>query len=186
MAVSPLDGLQDFAGATGVGAICLLGVFLVLDGWHSRLFPTVEFYAKTATWSIVAAVPILAITYVLGILLIGVADVICGLVPGLNLPTPIDLAAMGTAKEAPAVQGYLELVQQYEVLTGSGLALLVVAAGAWSERRNLYEIATVVTWTAVLTVFVAFGAFGVGLRRASQGRELARAANVNTASVPAN
>lgn len=183
---APLDGLQNFAGATGVGALCLLGVFLALDGFHSAVFPTVEFYAKTATWSIVAAVPVLAITYVLGILLIGVAHFLWGLVPGLPVPTPTDLAAMAGTKDSPAVEAYQQLVQQYEVLSGSGLALLVVAIGAWSERHNLSSIAPVVTWAAGLTVLLAVGSCAVALMRGLQARDVARTAGVSTSAMPSN
>src|ERR1039458_3000987 len=61
------DSLSTFAGPAGVGALCLLGVFLFLDGRAPSLFPTFEQYAKTSSWSVVAAVPVLAVSYVLGL-----------------------------------------------------------------------------------------------------------------------
>lgn len=64
----PIESAGAFAGAAGVGALCFLGIFLLLDGLSPGVFPTVEFYARTATWGIVAAVPVLAITYVVGLL----------------------------------------------------------------------------------------------------------------------
>jgi hypothetical protein len=42
----------------GVGALCILGVFLLLDGRAAHLFPTFEQYAKTSTWTVVAAIPV--------------------------------------------------------------------------------------------------------------------------------
>ncbi len=65
----PWQNVEGFAGVAGVGALALLGIFLILDGQVPELFPTIEFYAKTATWSIVAAIPVLSITFVLGHLL---------------------------------------------------------------------------------------------------------------------
>lgn len=54
----PSETIAGVAGPTGVGALFVLGVFLFLDGRAPDLFPTVETYAKTATWGIVAAAPL--------------------------------------------------------------------------------------------------------------------------------
>src|SRR4051812_27108001 len=70
------ESLSNFAGPTGVGALCLLAVFLFLDGRAPDLFPTVETYAKTATWGIVAAVPVLVIAYVVGLFLAAGAEMV--------------------------------------------------------------------------------------------------------------
>ena len=59
----PWESLTGFAGPAGIGAICILAAFLFLDGQNPNLFPSVEFYAKTSTWSIVAAIPLLASSY---------------------------------------------------------------------------------------------------------------------------
>src|SRR5690242_15419631 len=84
------DSLGTFAGAAGVGALCILGVFLLLDCRAPTLFPTVEEYAKTATWSAVAAVPVLAIAYVIGLVLITAS---CFAVRGSFGPSLLEEAA---------------------------------------------------------------------------------------------
>jgi hypothetical protein len=66
----PSDSITAVAGPAGVGVLGILGVFLFFNGRGPDLFPTVETYAKTATWGIVAAVPVLVIAYVLGLFLI--------------------------------------------------------------------------------------------------------------------
>lgn len=63
----PFNLINDFASITGIGALCLLGIFLIIDGREKKLFPTIEFYANTKTWALVAVIPVFAISYVMGL-----------------------------------------------------------------------------------------------------------------------
>jgi hypothetical protein len=146
-----------FAGAAGVGALCVLGIFLMLDGMAADVLPTIEFYAKTATWGIVAAVPVLAITYVIGLLVVGgvvaLEEWAVGGVVGIAADDVVRLAAL--ANDSPVTQFYLQRRDEQGVLGGSAIGLLLLAAGAYAERRNLPEVAGVTKAAAVLAVVAA-------------------------------
>lgn len=134
------DSLTAVAGPSGVGALFLLGVFLFADGFAPEIFPTVETYAKTTTWGIVAAVPVLAMTYVLGLLFMTGSVFLLQFFfgPGHDQEM-VDIARLASiaADKSPSVQVYVQLMHERSVLAGSSLACLVLCLGALSERRNL-------------------------------------------------
>jgi hypothetical protein len=152
----PTDALGSFAGATGVGALFLLGVFLILDGRAPNLFPTVEVLAKTSTWGIVATVPILAISYLIGLFLLtggsNVVQLIFGPATGADFADLARLSDLDLGKSVLA-QEFSQLRQQSAVLAGSSFALIVVALGALSERRNLVNLAGIIR-SAAYAVFI--------------------------------
>src|SRR6185436_16121358 len=94
------EALGSFAGATGVGALCLLAMFLFIDGRARNLFPTVEVYAKTATWGIVAAVPVLAISYIAGLLVISGAE--CAVSRSFGPRAETEFADLARVSKIPA------------------------------------------------------------------------------------
>ena len=153
----PLDPTGIFAGATGVGALCVLGVFLVLDGRAPELFPTLETYAKTATWGIVAAVPVLAVAYVVGLLAIAgtgaAVEALYGDVVGRGARDVLSMFAI--PKDSLVATAYLELRQRQELLGGSAIGVLLLALGAFSERRNLPEVRGAVTVAGSLALVAA-------------------------------
>jgi hypothetical protein len=162
------DSLGTFAGAAGVGALCILGVFLLLDGRAPTLFPTVEEYAKTATWGVVAAVPVLAIAYVIGLVLITAS---CFAVRGVFGPSLLEEAADTarvsnvSAKDSVLAQEYTRLKQERDVLGGASLALLVLAIGALSETKNLDHLKLVIGVAAAGAIIAAVALlFSAGMK----------------------
>ncbi|MCU0633823.1 MAG: hypothetical protein MUE41_03020 [Gemmatimonadaceae bacterium] len=153
----PFESAGAFAGAAGVGALCVLGVFLLLDGRAPGVFPTVEFYARTATWGIVAAVPVLAITYVVGLLAItgtvGLLELALGPSIGSGALDAAAFAAVDT--DSPIGQVYLQLRQEQGILGGSAVGMLVIATGAFAERRNLPDVRAAVSLAATLAVIAS-------------------------------
>jgi hypothetical protein len=118
------------------------------------LFPTVETYAKTATWGVVAAIPVLAIAYVIGLTLITASSFA---LRGTFGPTLMEEAA--DAARVSAIEGkdsvlakeYLQFKQERDVLGGAALALIVLAIGAWSDSVNLPELKSIVIAAAIMT-----------------------------------
>ena len=134
------ESLGTFAGPAGVGALFFLGLFLFLDGRAPKLFPAFESYAKTATWTVVAAVPLLAITYVAGLVLITAASAGVRITYGPSVRQEAEdtfLVSTKPAKESVLSQRYLELQQQRDILAGAALSLVLLALGALSERNTL-------------------------------------------------
>jgi hypothetical protein len=156
------DSLGTFAGGTGVGSLCILGVFLLLDGRAPTLLPTFEEYAKTATWGVVAAIPVLAIAYVIGLVLITAS---CFAVRVSFGPSLLDEAAdtarvsYVAAKDSVLAQEYIRLRQERDVLGGAALALLVLAIGALSETNNLAHLKLVIGVASVGALIAAMALF---------------------------
>lgn len=53
----PGTSFEAVTGRLGVGAIALLGLFLMVDGLHVGAFEMLETYGKSTTWGIVGVVP---------------------------------------------------------------------------------------------------------------------------------
>ena len=172
------DVLGSFAGATGVGALCVLAMFLFFDGRASNLLPNVEAYAKTATWAIVAAVPVLAMSYIVGLLLISGAESAVARTFGPTADVELaDLARVAKlpAKDSVAVQRFAQLRQDRAILAGSAVALLLLAFGALSEIRNLPELKTVIVCSALVAILVAAATFFAAAQKGISAHLLAEA-----------
>ena len=116
----PWASLQGFAGSAGVGSLALLGIFLIVDSLHEGVFPTLEFYSKTATWGIVAAIPALAIAYVFGLLLIGAGGLLLDAFPIAHASDKFaDLVKVSDVAKEPITDRYQQLYQESHVLAGA-------------------------------------------------------------------
>ena len=171
------DALASFAGPAGVGALCLLGAFLFLDGRAPGLFPTFEQYAKTSSWSVVAAVPVLAVSFVLGLSLMVASERVLTSLWGPPLTSQAaDLAQLTVSvKESPAAQVYVESIRNRAVLAGGAVALLILALGALSEMGNLPHLRGVIAAAALATVVVAVAAGYLTIREGHKAHEIALA-----------
>jgi hypothetical protein len=166
--------IADIAGPTGVGALLSLGIFLFLDGRDRCLFPTVETFAKTATWGVVAAVPLLAITYVVGVLLITGMESCVRAAFGLSSQCDAtDAARMLGAEKSAAAQLYLQLLQDRGVLSGSAFSLIILAAGASSEIRNVPELKSSIVILALGTMTLSGLAYYYAGLKAKQAHQIA-------------
>lgn len=152
------DALGSVAGATGVGTLCLLALFLFLDGCAPKLFPTFEQYAQTATWGIVAAVPVLAIAYVVGVAIMNAGGTAVRMTFGPTLDAEIgDAARLANldAGKSLLVQTVVQLRQERDVLSGAAIAFVLLAIGALSEVRNLPGLGGVVVSAAIVAILAA-------------------------------
>jgi hypothetical protein len=172
------DSLAAVAGPTGVGAVCILGIFLFLDGRAPELFPTVEVYAKTATWGIVAAVPLLVMSYVVGVMLVSFGELLVQVGFGPSMADELqDLArlAANSAEESAAVQSYLQLRHDRGVLAGSAIAFIVLCAGAISEIRNLGNLKGPILSLAASALVLAASTYLLAGRKGREAHRLASA-----------
>ncbi len=153
------DSISTLAGPAGVGALCLLGLFLFLDGRAPDLFPTFEQFAKTASWSVVAAVPVLAVSYVLGLSIMIASERAISSVVGPSQSREVGdlerITTTGLAKDSPASIFYAEAIRNRAVLAGGALGLLVLSLGALSETSNLPNLRSTIIVAVLLTVFLA-------------------------------
>lgn len=177
------ESLSTFAGPTGVGALCFLGIFLILDGRVPTLFPALEAYSKTTTWTIIAAVPVLAITYLTGLVLITTAGTGVRRLYGPSVQQEAKdtvAVSMRSEKDSILAQRYMQLQQERETLAGAALSLIVLAFGALSERRTLADAnaidGRVVIFGAVLAMIASVALFGAAGSRARQAHVFAEQA----------
>jgi hypothetical protein len=70
------QNVEGYSGATAVGAVVLVDLILIANAFADNLFPVINDYAKTATWAIVVAIPLLSLTYLLGLVCMGTAEVL--------------------------------------------------------------------------------------------------------------
>jgi hypothetical protein len=172
----PSESVAGIVGPAGVGALAMLSIFLFLDGRAPGLFPTVETYAKTATWGIVAAVPLLVIAYVIGLFMISGMEIGVGIVfqQGFDRDA-VDLAQIASlsAEKSAAIQTFVQLKQDRGVLAGSSFALLLLAAGASSEIRNLTNLKASIVVLAVGVAALAAATFYLAGKKGAQAHRLA-------------
>lgn len=153
-----LQGIQGFAGASGVGILCLSALFFGGSVFATNLPTLADFVASSKTWSGIVTVPILVVAYVVGLLAIA-------LIESRMRVRPIELGSL----QGVAAQRFSQLEQEAEILSGSfvgfillgaaaflnvwsfpgwrrtltitGVSLLATAASAWRMSRDKHEAA---------------------------------------------
>ena len=161
----PWQTVHGFSGATAVGSIAFVDWALITNAFADNLFPVIDLYSSTPTWAIVVAIPIIALTYLLGLLFIGAGEV---LLLKLKLLTSADLADEGmNRRDLPAVltARFQVLRQEAEVLAGAALAIGLLAVGtalhAWRIDGWRRFLISVTLCAIVLTV----GSAALAIRR---------------------
>lgn len=114
------QGIQGFAGASGVGILCLVGLFLSVSVFADNLPAIATLLLASSNWSAIASIPVLVVAYVIGLLAISLVD------------RPNRLTGRGIdalSHDAVALR-YGQLEQEAEILSGSvvGFVLLGIAA----------------------------------------------------------
>lgn len=171
----PWSSINGFAGVTGIGAICILGFFFILDAEGSSVLPTLNEYASTPTWGILAAVPAIAISYLIGqfavVLVVMCFDAFA--VSHVNEANAI--LQIGMAKNDFLGQEFSRIKQERDLLSGSSVAFVLLGVGAYFERRNLPQIKRIITLCTWICVVVGIGLFWLGVQRAHVLNELVEA-----------
>ena len=114
------QSIQGFAGASGVGVLCLAGLFLAASVFANNLPVIAKDLLASPNWSAVANLPLLVVAYVIGLLAIAFVD-------GGTRLTSSGISALSNGAVAAR---YGQLEQEAEILSGSvvGFFLLGVAA----------------------------------------------------------
>ncbi len=127
--------LEEVTGYLGVGALLLLGIFFLIDG-PTNFWTTVEVYAKASSFAILFTVPLLVISYVIGLLTSLTVQALVDRVatPILNAEL---FAAVAQKSREPLLNRYLEVERHSRLLYGCALAFCLLAVGSLSVRRYL-------------------------------------------------
>ena len=116
---SLLQGIQGFAGASGVGVMCLTALFFAASVFATNLPALADFIAVSTTWSGIVTIPILVVAYVVGVLAIAVVE-------GVTSAGIVELDAL----QGLAAQRFSQLEQEAEILGGSVIGFLLLATAA--------------------------------------------------------
>ena len=114
------QSIQGFAGASGVGILCLVGLFLSVSVFAGNLPVVATRFLASPNWSGVATLPVLVVAYVIGLLAIAIVD----------RGTRLTNSGISALTHSVVAARYAQLEQEAEILSGSviGFALLGVAA----------------------------------------------------------
>jgi hypothetical protein len=159
----PWNSIQGFSGVSGVGALCLLAIVLLVSAGADELPGILNSFAKTALWSVVAAIPLIAIAYVLGLLSIGFAERFVAWVFDIDSSVAMKyLIAIGS-KDTVAVARYQQFWQEHEILAGSSLGFLILGSSGFAQAivkkgwtKSLIVVSSL-TFPMAIAIFILSG-----------------------------
>ena len=127
--------LEEVTGYLGVGALLLLWIFFIVDGF-TNFWTTVEQYARTGSFALLFTVPLLTISYVLGLLSsLAVQTLLERFLPPILGPELFATAARKSRE--PLLARYLEVERHSRLLYGCTLAFLLLAFGSLAVQKYL-------------------------------------------------
>jgi hypothetical protein len=166
---SIFQGIQGFAGASGVGVMCLAAFF-----WGSSVFATnlplvADLVAASATWSGVVTIPLLVVAYVVGLLAIAVVDRVTN-------TGDVDLGAL----QGLSAQRFSLLTQEAEILSGSVISFVLLGAAGFLNILAYPGWTRTLLGCGTICLGVARFAFVVSRAKHQSAQALARATGGRT------
>jgi hypothetical protein len=159
--------IEAITGRLGVGAIAFLACFLIADSQQIGVFEMVEFYGKSASFGIVIALPTAVVTYVLGVIMTGIADLVFRPFGSLAPITARQVRAVSSAGGALLQQIFVENLRNFELLKGASAAFLLLAVGCLAEISNT-PIMAIVGGATLTSILLAVLSLIFALRARSQ------------------
>ena len=150
----PGTSVEAITGRLGVGAIAFLACFLIVDGQQVGVFEMVEFYGKSASFGIVIALPTAVVTYVLGVIMMGIADLLFSRFSSLAPIAARQVRAVSTRGGVILQQIFVEHLRDFELLKGAAAAFLLLVVGCLAEIPNM-PVATIVAGAALGSLLLA-------------------------------
>jgi hypothetical protein len=130
------DSLEVVTGRLGIGAIALLGLFLIADG-AARVFENFEVIGQTTTWGVIGVLPTIVVTYVIGVLCLDTAEVLLSRFPPFSSASTQDLLAVSDTGSTLLHQAYSEQLRNHELLKGTSVSFLILAVGCLAESGRM-------------------------------------------------
>ncbi len=159
----PWNTIQGFAGATGIGAICILGFYLIIDGSNSKIYHYLNTYAKTPSWTLLASIPSLAIAYIVGLYAIFLSSSISSFAFGTPDIDQVErIMIVSQTKNDLLLKHLFSLDQKAELLNGSSLAFLLIGIGSFFKIKNLPNLKTVIRICGIIAISISISVFCFG------------------------
>ena len=130
--------VEGVTGTLGIGALHILGLFFILDG-KMNFLSFIEQYSKTASWEIFVTIPMIVISYILGILSIITSEIIFYPIYIRSIDIDKIFIKIINSKNNYLIQKYQEIDDYKKILGGSALSFITLSFGSLSEIRMMGE-----------------------------------------------
>jgi hypothetical protein len=173
-----MPSLEGITGRLGVGAVAFLGLFLMIDGAQPVIYDLIEFYGKSVTWGIVVVIPTAVVGYVIGVICLGVSELLLARFAAFRRSDLGDLLVVARTGSGMLERAYEQDTRDAELLKGLFVAFLILGGGVMAEVRNPYLRGyEAMVWTA-LPCAVALSALSLMFARRAVLRARATAKTI--------
>ena len=162
------QGIQGFAGASGVGILCLVGLFFIVSVFATNLPYLLSLLVSSSNWAAIAAVPVLVVAYVLGLLAIALVD------------RGSQTASLSQLVEGPVAMRYGQLEQEAEILSGSVVGFLLLSIAAAVNTLAFAGWTRTLAFAAFLSGAIAYSAWIMSRRKHRAAATLLAACTAGT------
>lgn len=166
--------VETITGRLGVGAICFLAFFLMVDGMQIGVFNLVEIYGKSVTFGIVIAFPTAVVTYILGVFCVGIADLILSRFNAFSEPDPTSIIALSQSGGDLLQQSYSENLRNFELLKGSSVAFFLLAIGVALDVSNMQGNETIVKIAFLIAIGLSALSFVFARRTIARAKRISK------------
>jgi hypothetical protein len=149
------QSIQGFAGASGVGILCLIGLFLTVSVFADNLPTVATLLLASPNWSAVATLPVLVVAYVIGLLAIALVD------KGTRLTN----SGINALSQSAVAVRYGQLEQEAEILSGSVVGFVLLGVAALLNTRVLPGWTRTLVFTSALCGAIAVSAWKMSRRK---------------------
>jgi len=155
MAGLPID-LEKVTLNVALGSIFSLGVFLCIDSTNGTFLGDFERYVSTESFGVVAAIPAIAVLYLIGAFISLASDLVFQFFNPEGYDSEWRLLGEVVRSDSEIMAAkFNELYVQKKILEGSVLPFLVLAVGIFLEKKNLPNLTMELTWVAIFVAFLA-------------------------------
>jgi Kef-type K+ transport system membrane component KefB len=148
----PTASVETITGRLGVGSICFLAFFFVIDGMQIGVFHLVETYGDSVTFGIVAALSTAVVAYIFGVFCVGTADLVLSRFAAFKEPDPEKLYALSISGGDLLKQSYSEIIRILELLKGLFIAFLLLALGTVLDASNMLGYKNIVILAFIIAI----------------------------------
>ena len=149
------QSIQGFAGASGVGVLCLTGLFLIVSVFADNLPAAATQLVASSNWSSVASFPVLVVAYVIGLLAIALVD----------RGTPVSDSVIDVLSQGSVAQRYAQLEQEAQILSGSVVGFALLGIAAFVNTMAFPGWTRTLVFTGLLCTVIAATAWTMGRRK---------------------
>ena len=158
------QAVQGFAGASGVGMLCLTGLFLIVSVFATNLPLVTTWLVADSNWSAVVSLPVLVIAYVVGLLAISSVDAW----------THAGESNFTLLREPAVASRHSQLEQEAEILSGSVVAFGLLGIAALANTHSFPGWTRTLLFSAMLCFMLSFLAWKVSAAKRQRASRLLR------------